>query len=492
MSRGGILHLLSPNGTRFTLFRQYQVFATIVLMIDDFRGPDVSRPKPRRIEPLEKTPQRSIQELAAEHDARAGQSQTTEGPSEDTPEEPAFVPPNEIVEDANEVKVTPVNTTSAVKSASRFFSPRWTLSRKWTIAVAVAGLLLVGGGSTAAYLLTRPSVKGGVSVTKRPAKPEPKITTVASTLSGLLVDPSVNQRPVFGVMVENHDPDARPQSGIDQAGVVFEAIAEGGITRFLTLYQDTQPDYIGPVRSARPYYLQWCMGFDCAYAHAGGSPEALADIRSWGTKDLNDTPGTFWRIPSRYAPHNLYTSIPKLTELAASKGYNTASFTGFARKKEQAYKAPAAATTTQTTTKKAAAPTDARTAASSIDFNISSGAYNAHFDYDAASNAYKRSQGGEAHMVVDGAGNQAQITSKVVIAIITSFGTASDKHSQYGVTGSGQAFVFQDGTVTTGTWSKDDTKTPLLFKDASGKPLPLNPGQTWITALSGTDRLVYQ
>lgn len=463
-----------------------------MLMIDDFRGPDVPRPKPRRIEPLEKAPQRSIHELAAEHDAQEVQSQTTEDTSEDSTEEPAFVPPNEIAEDTNEVETTPVDHTSTVKPASRFFSPRWTLSKKWTIAVAAVGLLLIGGGSTAAYLLTRPSVQGGVSLTKRPAKPAPKITTVASTLSGLQVDPSVNQRPVFGIMVENHYPDARPQSGIDQASVVFEAIAEGGITRFLTLYQDKQPEYIGPVRSARPYYVQWCMGFDCAYAHAGGSPEALADIRSWGTKDLNDTPGIFWRVSSRYAPHNLYTSIPKLTELATSRGYGTASFTGFARKKEQAYKAPAATTTTQTTTKKAAAPADTRTPASSIDFNISSGAYNAHFDYDATSNAYKRSQGGAAHMVVDSAGNQTQLTPKVVIAIITSFGTASDKHSQYGVVGSGQAFVFQDGTVTTGTWSKENTTAPLVFKDAAGAPLPLNPGQTWITALSGTDRLAYQ
>jgi hypothetical protein len=450
-------------------------------MISDFVGGNDSRRKPKRIEPLEKEPQRSIHELAAEHEAN-------EQLEEQAPAEPSFVPPDEIVETANEVNTTPVETPSQVKSRAGFFSPRWTLSKKWTIAAAVSSLLLVGGGGAAAYYLTRPTVKGGIYRSKNPPKPAPKITTVANTLSGLQVDPSVNQRPVFGVMVENHYPDARPQSGIDQAGVVFEAIAEGGITRFLTLYQDNQPDYIGPVRSARPYYVQWCMSFDCAYAHAGGSPEALADIRAWGTKDLNDTQGIFWRISGRYAPHNLYTSIPKLGELAASRGYGAASFTGFSRKTEQPYKAPAAAPTA----KKQTTTPDTRTAASGINLNISSGQYNARFDYDPATNSYKRSQGGAAHMVVNSAGAQTQLRPKVVIAIITTYGVASDKHSQYGVVGSGQAFVFQDGTVTTGTWSKGDTTAPLTFTDSSGKPLPLNPGQTWITALSGTDRLAYQ
>ena len=450
-------------------------------MISDFVGGDDSRRKPKRIEPLEKEPQRSIHELAAEQEA-------SEHIEAQAPAEPSFVPPDEIVETANEVNTAPVDAPSRVKTPVRFFSPRWTLSKKWTIPAAVLSLLLIGGGGAGAYYLTRPSVKGGVYLTKRPAKPAPKITTVASALSGLQVDPSVNQRPVFGVMVENHYPDARPQSGIDQASVVFEAIAEGGITRFLTLYQDMQPDYIGPVRSARPYYVQWCMSFDCAYAHAGGSPEALADIRAWGTKDLNDTPGIFWRISGRYAPHNLYTSIPKLGELASSRGYGTASFTGFTRKAEQPYKAPSAATSAK---KQTAAP-ETRTPATGINFNISSGQYNARFDYDGSSNSYKRSQGGAAHMVVNSAGTQAQLQPKVVIAIITTYGVASDKHSQYGVIGSGQAYVFQDGTVTTGTWSKGDTTSPLTFTDSAGKPLPLNPGQTWITALSGTDRLAYQ
>ncbi len=108
-------------------------------MISDFVGGDDSRRKPKRIEPLEKEPQRSIHELAAEHEA-------SEHIEAQAPAEPSFVPPNEIAETANEVNTTPVETPSQVKSRAGFFSPRWTLSKKWTIAAAVLSLLLVGGG----------------------------------------------------------------------------------------------------------------------------------------------------------------------------------------------------------------------------------------------------------------------------------------------------------------------------------------------------------
>ncbi|QQS19392.1 DUF3048 domain-containing protein [Candidatus Saccharibacteria bacterium] len=449
-------------------------------MIDNFLGADpLRRQTPKLVEPVKQEPLRSIHELVAEQEA-------TETAGDQSPG--AVQTPTDILpETPNEVESSSVNNTSQVKRAPGFFAFRWTLSKRWTIVLGLVVALLIGGGLTAAYTLTRPTVKGGVYTSKNPPKPAPKITTVASSLSGLQVDPSVNERPVLGVMIEN-SPDARPQSGLDQAGVVFEAIAEGGITRFLALYQDTQPDYIGPVRSARPYYVQWCMSFDCAYAHAGGSPEALQNIGAWGTKDLPDTRGIFWRISNRYAPHNLYTSSSKLTELAATKGYGKPTLTGFTRKKDKPYVAPPAATATP---KKNTTP-ETRPPANVVNLNTSSGSYNAQFNYDPATNSYARAQGGAAHTTIDAAGTQTQIKSKVVVALITNYGVAADKHSQYGVTGSGQAVVFQDGTVIQASWSKTETASPLRLTDAAGADIALNAGQTWLTALSGADRLSYQ
>ena len=215
------------------------------------------------------------------------------------------------------------------------------------------------------------------------------------------------------------------------------------------------------------------MSFDCALAHAGGSPEALANIKSWSTKDLDQfaNGGAYWRIDSRYAPHNLYTSTAKLNELETAKGFGAASFTPLTRKKDTASKTPTAA---------------------SIDLSISSYSFNPHFDYDASTNSYKRSQAGAAHMVVNAAGAEVQLQPKVVVVLITSYGVASDKHSQYGVTGSGEAYVFQDGAVTKGTWHKDDTRTSLSLTDEAGQPLGLNAGQTWFTALPEADKIAYK
>ena len=89
-------------------------------------------------------------------------------------------------------------------------------------------------------------------------------------------------------------------------------------------------------------------------------------------------------------------------------------------------------------------------------------------------------------------GSQAQIAPKVVIAMIMQYGLADDHHSKYNVVGSGQAFIFQDGTVTSGTWSKSDLKTQIVFADAAGKTIELNPGQTWLTALSAAGQVTYK
>ena len=435
-------------------------------MIDDFRP---KRKKQKRIEPLDTPPRRSIHELAKEHDK-------LEESSVEIPE-PTFQPPEAVTTEENLATETPpadepITTVSQHDSRrSGFLTWRWRLSKKWTIVLVALIVALITGLALFAYA-SQPQDKGGSFASKRGAY-VPKITTVASKLTGLQVDPSVNQRPVTGVMIEN-SPDARPQSGLDQAGVVFEAIAEGGITRFLALFQDNQTDYIGPVRSARPYYVQWCMGFDCALAHVGGSPEGLSDIKAWGTKDLDQfaNSGPYSRISSRYAPHNVYTSIAKLNDLETSKGFSTASYTSLPRKKDTASKAPNA---------------------SSINLAISGALYNVHFAYDAASNSYKREQGGAAHMVVNSAGQQTQISPKVVVALVMQYGLeADDHHSQYNVTGSGQAFVFQDGIITPATWSKADTKAPIVLTGSDNQPVSLNAGQTWFTALGSASLVTYQ
>jgi hypothetical protein len=364
---------------------------------------------------------------------------------------------------------TTFKATAKPESLLSRFKAAWPPTKKQ--ALLVAGILvLIISGVGAVLALTQKSgpvvvTKPVVRVKKVPAPVVP--TTVASNLSGLQIEPTLNTKPVVGVMVENSLA-ARPQSGLSQAGVVYEAIAEGGITRFLALFQETNPTEIGPIRSVRPYYLQWAMGFDASIAHVGGSPEALGNIRDWATRDLDQfsNSGAYTRVGSKSAPHNVYSSLDTFTQLAQAKGYGTSTFAPWLRKKESA--------SPQVTSR-------------SIDMVISGPQYNIHYDYDAASNSYKRSMAGAPH--VDALGG-AQISPKNVIGLVTSFAIQADgKHSQYGTLGSGQAYIFQDGLLTIGQWNKPDIKSAMTFTDAAGQPLPLNPGQTWLTAVSNPAKI---
>lgn len=340
------------------------------------------------------------------------------------------------------------------------------LTKKQKIIIGIViGVLIIGGGIGAFMLLKGDKPVAQKQQQKKEDTP-PAPTTVASNLTGLQVDPTVNDRAVTGVMIEN-SLDARPQSGLNQAGVVFEAIAEGGITRFLALFQDTQPDYIGPVRSVRPYYVQWGMGFDAAIAHVGGSADGLALVRS--AKDLDQFAGGsyFWRVNTRTAPHNMYTSMAKLNEYEVKKGYGKANYTPLPRR--------AAETPSPTPNAK------------TIDLNISSANYNVHYDYDATTNSYKRSEGGKAHTDEK---SGSQLAPKVVVALVMPQGS-SGKYTTYSTIGSGQMFVFQDGLMAQGTWRKDSNSSNFTFVNADGSVLALNPGQTWITAVGGTDRVKY-
>lgn len=343
----------------------------------------------------------------------------------------------------------------------------WRPTKKQLIIGIPVLLLLIGGGTAAALTLFRKPVEQPVVIHKEEPKVEPPPpTTEPSKLTGVEVEIEKNKLPVTGVMIEN-SPDARPQSGLKDAGIVYEAIAEGGITRFLALYQTEIPEYVGPVRSVRPYYLDFVVPFDAPLAHVGGSAVALQQIRTEGIKDLDQSfnPAQYQRVSNRFAPHNMYTNRQALLDLQISKGWGTSQFTSFLRKPES----------------KAAAPD-----ATSIDFTISGSLYNPHFDYNPVQNSYNRSMAGKPHF--DERAN-SQISPKVVIALVIPHSYAGI-YSVYQTAGSGEMFVFQDGTATKGVWSKLDRKSQFEFKAENGEPLKLNAGQTWITVvgLSGSVR----
>ncbi len=335
----------------------------------------------------------------------------------------------------------------------------WLKSHRTRIIIAV-GLLLIGGWAVAAwwwYQSTAPvfTEAPDIAIAERPVHYYSPLTGVEVT------DEATTKLPVTAIMIEN-SPDARPHSGLKQAGIVYEAIAEGGITRYAAIYQEDKPTLIGPVRSLRPYFLDWIAAYDASVVHVGGSARALTEVRNGTYRDLDQffNGSSFWRANDRYAPHNVYTSFEKLDALEKSKGYTSSSFTGWERQDGKATETPDATT---------------------VKINFSSALYNTYYTYDATTNTYARFLGGVKHLDRE----KGQITPSVIIAMMVDEKTVQEDGSREDITttGNGKAYIFQNGTVVEATWRKTATKSQIQWLDSEGNSIVLNRGQTWVAAV---------
>ncbi len=359
----------------------------------------------------------------------------------------------------------------ASKRRLHFRLPKPKTKVQWGIMLgSIAGLLL-GTGFCVYYFILRDTTPAPMPVVQQAAAPAaaPEPTTIASRVSGRQLDKASAVKSIYAVQIEN-SPEARPQSGLKEADIISEAVAEGGITRFNAIFHDNAPANIGPIRSLRPYYIDWFLPYGAPIVHAGGSPEALSDVRALGIQDMDNTAGYFRRVSNRYAPHNLYSSGSQLLELFSKRGYkNTDTVPSLPRKDAAASAAPNAG---------------------NINLAISSALYNVNFTWDAASNTYLRKQGGAAHVDAE---TGAQLAPNAVVVPVMSKGIHPDRvHTQYGTVGSGEVFVFQDGTVTKGTWTKSARAAQWQLTDSAGAAIKLNPGQTWFTMIDSAGKVTFQ
>lgn len=297
--------------------------------------------------------------------------------------------------------------------------------------------------------------------------------TKASPLTGVVVARDLAERPITGVVIENH-PDSRPQSGLSQAGVVYEALAEGGITRFLAFFLENRPDPIGPVRSLRTYFVDWALEFNAPVAHVGGNADALDIVEPLGMKDMNQFAhwSYFYRTNDRYAPHNMYTSSDRLDQLQKEKGYfQPAKFTPSPRKQDQ----PA---------KQVSAP--------AMSINYSYPGFEVAYRYQADRNDYLRFMAGGPH-VDRNTNEQIRVKNVVVQYMPTSYGFTriGEATVMMGTPGSGKALVFRDGTVVEGTWSKANHTQRTKLTDSGGKEIKLNRGNTWYSIVPNDRTISY-
>lgn len=291
---------------------------------------------------------------------------------------------------------------------------------------------------------------------------EVEVVRYRHPLTGLFLFDAVELPQVFSVMVDNHE-EAWPPSGVDQAFLVVEVPVEAGIPRMLAFFtEELTVEEIGPVRSARPYYLDWIAEFDALYAHVGGSNQALDLIASDGTFDLNQYwwGEYFWRENgTRYAPHNVFTS----TELLKA----------FYSVREEAGVAPTRLYDLWTF--KDSEPTDSE---SSLYIDFWAPVYVVDWIYDEKTGRYAREQFGDPHVVESG----AQIMADNVAVVITDIEIIDNVgRREIRTTGEGNGYVLQDGRVIVATWKKPSKSERLKFYDrATGIEIAMNAGITWI------------
>jgi hypothetical protein len=298
-----------------------------------------------------------------------------------------------------------------------------------------------------------------------------------------------DQRRPLAIMINNHV-DARPvQTGLPEADIVYEAVAEGGITRFLAVYQANDVEKLGPVRSVRVYYLDWASEFHAWVAHWGGactpgSPANAYDYMAQnGIANLDAmwlgecATCAYWRetnLPVAWE-HNGFTATQKLYQESAEKW------------PEWAKKVPFDRWLFKEDVKEADRPT-----MGSFTFNFwQLPEYEVTWTYEPTENVYLRSQGGQPHK--DAVTGQ-QLAAKNVIVQFTDERSANDGtvHLLYQTVGGGSAKIFLDGKVIDATWKKTDRELRTRYYDAtSGEEIKFNRGQIWVEIVPTGNEITY-
>lgn len=314
------------------------------------------------------------------------------------------------------------------------------------------------------------------------------------------------RRPI-AVMIEN-DVNARPQSGLTDADIVFEAIAEGGITRFMSIFYcgaQRADVTLAPVRSARTYFLDWASGFNYPmYVHVGGAnisgpTDALGQIRQYGWQLQNDIDAmsssypTFVRNANRLGrhvatEHTMESSTEKLWKVANDRDWTNiapARRIGGKAVSESDWKDGYKGWEFQDEV-----PADGTTGSIAYDFWSGYNDFSVKWTYNSETKSYDRSMGGEPHKDLN---NENQVSAANVIVILTDEkGPLNEaKHMMYKTIGAGEALIFKNGQVIKGRWSKKDRTSELQFVDNKGSAIKLARGLTWISVLDDSTEVKY-
>ena len=292
-----------------------------------------------------------------------------------------------------------------------------------------------------------------------------------SPLNGTAVSEESLTRRILGVKVDNHL-EARPQSGIEKADLIFEIWVEG-LTRYLAFFQASDVEYIGPIRSMRPTDIALQNPFAASFVNSGGQDWVYELAWSSSVRYFLEPEGTF-RISDRYPPHNLYGDTVALRTLDDRGDYDEPleALWNFGEMPEDA--------------------TPATQISMTYPYEFSSSWY-----WNPVLNHYEKDTTGNPHYYLDSEGNAQRVSADTLIVFemdvyMTCYGCTSGRVVPVTVTtGSGPAWILAEGKVVSGTWSRETDTEWFSIQDENGSDLKVPPGRIWVT-LARNDRTTIQ
>ena len=318
--------------------------------------------------------------------------------------------------------------------------------RKSFLVIPVALAVVAGACSSAKKSDSKVEVSSTTTTKAPPIAPE----------TGL-PDPSGKSqtRSALWVKIEN-TPQARPQSGLDVADVVYEEVVDGGITRFVVLFQSDAPEEVGPVRSVRPMDANVVWPLGGVFVYSGGVAENVARVNAAPVVAVDENNrDVLFRVNSRSAPHNLFARPAAAWALDGKPVPPPPLFR---------YRA-------------AGEPLNA-SAAPVLAFNVGFGSgYDVDYTWDATRKGWYRSQQGVDFKQVNGVHVAPE---NVIVQFINYKGGVGRFNAEGEVVGSGEAWIFTDGNLIKGTWSRPTRDNETAFADATGTAIKLTPGRTWV------------
>ncbi len=295
-----------------------------------------------------------------------------------------------------------------------------------------------------------------------------------SKLTGLYIAEETASKRPYAVVVNNMKK-ALPQSGISQASIIYEVLAEGDITRLVAIFDEFSTEKLGPIRSARDYFLDFALDSDAVFVHHGGSPSGYSQISALKINNLDGMRdgNTFWRDPVRYntpamIEHSSYTDTSKILSGVAAKGYRTEPQTD--ESMFNFYEKPASPKNGEYAT------------VITVPFSQN---YTSKFVYDEETKLYSKFERDNKH--IDEENGEQLTVSNIIVQFVDMHVIQGDEAGRRSVklVSSGDGYVITNGSYAKITWKKTSHNSPTEWFDENGEKLSLNKGRTWVCVYNG-------